>query len=204
MSSVAPSARLGWRLLPAVAAAAVAVIGASLLIGALRDNPIVVAEGEGGAAVVAPDIADAAIWHTDAYPVGASGHLSKNESAAFKRQKERVRVNVRDLADAIALDPGRLPRAAQRIMTGPAAASLLKAAPALPKGAEEITALKRTGRIGIQAPRFAAAAAEVSIVMQASIEGRIVKWRDEFTFWLQRADGEWRVISYELDRMEIR
>jgi hypothetical protein len=189
-------------LLPAVIAAAVAVIAASLLIGALRDHPIL-HRSESGPAVGA-DVATAALWHTDSFPVGASGHLSKKERVRFDVQKERVRVTVRDLSDALALDPGRMPDAVERLVTKAAAPALLKAAPSMPKDATEITAIKRTGRIGLQAPRFAAAAAEVNVIMQASFEGRIVKWRNHFDLWLERADGEWRVIAFDLDRTQLR
>lgn len=202
MSSIAPSARLGWRLLPAVVAAAVAVIGASLLIGALRHHPIVRPDASGP--VVGADVAAAAVWHTDAFPVGASGHLTKKQSARFTHQKDRVRVTVRDLADALALNPGRLPDAVDRLLTKTAAPSLLTAAPALPKDAADITVLKRTGRIGLQAPHFAAAAAEIDVVMQGSIKGRVIKWRSHFTFWLQRSKSEWRVIAFDLDRTQLR
>lgn len=203
MSSVAPSARVGWRLLPAVIAAAAAVIGASLLISALRSHPIVVSHGPGGQAVGA-DVAAAAVWHTDAFPVGASGELTKLQGARFMHQKDRVRATVRDLSDALVVDPSRLERAASRVMTAAAKASLLKLAPRVPKGAEDITAMKRTGRIGIQAPMFASAATRTKIVMQATIDGRVVSWRDDFTFWLQRSKGEWRVVAFDIDRTPLR
>lgn len=203
MSSIAPSTRLGWRLLPAVIAAAVAVIAASILIAALRENPIVtVREPSAAEAATGADVAEAAVWRTDAYPVGASGKLSKKESARFKHQKDRVRATVRDLADAIVLDPGRLPKAAARVMTNASAAALLKQVPGTPKGAEGVTALKRTGRIGIQAPRFSAAAAEIHVVLQATVGERLVRWRDDYRFWLQRADGAWRVIAFDFDRAQ--
>lgn len=202
MSSIAPSTRLGWRLLPAVVAVAVAVIGASLLIAVLRGNPIINRDAPTTEAATGADVADAAVWRTDAYPVGASGKLSKKESARFKNQKVRVRASIRDLADAIVVHPGRLPRAAGRLMSKAAAASLLKQVPGLPKGAEGVTAIKRTGRVGLQAPRFAAAAAEIHIVMQATIDERLVKWRDDYRFWLQRANGEWRVIAFDIDRAQ--
>jgi hypothetical protein len=88
-------------------------------------------------------------------------------------------------------------------MTAAAKASLLKLAPRVPKGAEALTAMKRTGRIGIQAPSFASAAARMKIVMQATVEGRIVSWRDDFTFYLQRSKGRWAVIAFDIDRRPL-
>ena len=202
MSSIAPSARAGWRLLPAVIAVATAVIAASLLIAVIRSHPLVAATGaEPGA--LGPDVAAAAVWRTDSFPVGASGKLTKTESARFLNQKDRVRATVRDLSDALVVDPARLRRAAGRVMSAPARTSLLELAPTLPKGAEAITVMKRTGRIGIQAPAFAAAAARMKIVMNATIDGRTVSWRDDFTFWLHRSQGSWQVIAFDVDRTPL-
>jgi hypothetical protein len=194
---------LGWRLLPAVAAATAAVVAASVLIAAIRTHPLVEHPGVSTPAAGA-DVAAAAIWHTDAFPVGASGPLSRRDRARFDHQKERVRASVRDLSDALVVDPSRLSRAADRLMTPAAMRSLTKVAPHLPKGAEGVTAMKRTGRIGIQSPRFDAAAAEMKILMTATIDGRAVSWRDNFTFWLERSKGTWRVIAFDIDRAQIR
>jgi hypothetical protein len=187
--------------LPAVIAAAAAVVAASLLIGALRHHPIVISGGTDKA--VGPEVAEAAVWHTDAFAVGASGPLSKKESNRFVAQKDRVRATVRDLADAFAIAPEKLPDVATRVMTASAAASVVKRAQAMPEGAEQVTVLRRVGRIGIQAPHFAAAAADIKVVMQATIDGRVVKWSNKLTFWLQRDNGEWRVIAFDLDRSQL-
>lgn len=202
MSSIAPSARLGWRLLPGVIAAAVAIVGAGLMIQALRAHPIVVA-GPGQPASAANTVADGVPWRTDARPVGAGRKLTKTERARFGVQKDRVRKTVRDLADAIAMHPtSNLSQSARRLMTGAAAGSLLKQVPAMPKGAEAVAIVERAGRIGVQSPRFAAAVAQLHVVTRATINDRVIKWRDDYRFWLQRDNKKWRVISFELDRAQ--
>ena len=201
MSSIAPSPRLGWRLLPGVVAAAVAVMGASLMIQALRSDPIVVATGVPPAT---PQIVtEAAPWETGAKPVGSLGKLTKAERASFEKQRVRVRATVTKLADAIALHPeGALAAVAGRLMSRPAARSLSKQAPAMPKDADAIEIVERGGRISVQAPRFAAAAAQLHVVMKATVEDRVIKWRNDLTFWLERTDGNWRVISFDIDRAQ--
>jgi hypothetical protein len=200
MSSIAPTPRLGWRLLPAVVTAAVAVIAASLVIATLRDHPVELnlSNPFTQEAAAAP-----AVWHAHAYAVGTP-HLSKKEKVRFQAESQSVRRGVRNLADALALDPTKVSAVAERLLTKDAAHSLVKAAPGIPKNAEAITAMKRTGRIAIQAPHFAAASAEVKIIMSASFEGRAIRWRNDYTFWLQRNDGKWRVIAFDLDRTQLR
>ena len=176
-------------------------MGAGLLIQALRAHPIVIATGSTPATTEI--LTDAASWATAARPVGALGKLTKPERRSFDKQRLRVRATVTTLADAIALHPeGNLSDAAGPLMSRAAARSLSKQAPSLPKGAEAITILQRSGRISVQAPRFSAAAAELQIVMRATVEDRVVKWRNDLRFWLQRADGKWRVISFDIDRAQ--
>ena len=202
LSSIAPSPRLGWRLLPGVVAAAVAVMGASLLIQTLRSHPIVVAPDRGSAPVEAV-VMDAPPWGTSATPVGALGKLSKKERASFDIHRARVRATVTELADAVALHPqGKLSDIAGRLMSGSAARSMSEHAPVLPKGAEGIEIIRRSGRFSVQAPRFGAAAAQLHVVMRATVQDRLVKWRNDYTFWLQRAEGKWRVISFDIDRAQ--
>jgi hypothetical protein len=201
LSSIAPSTRLGWRLLPAVVATAGAVIAASLMIGALRDGATLAATTSARPAAGA-DVAQAARWRTDSFPVGRGGGLSKKERARFKQQKDRVRAVVRGLADALVIEPAGLTQAARRVMTKTSATALVRQAPRMPKNAESVTVIARGGRIGIQAPRFSAAAAQLHVVMRATIGDRLVKWRDDYRFWLQRKDGAWRVIAFDLDRTQ--
>jgi hypothetical protein len=186
-----------------VIAAAAAVVGASLLIAALRHHPIEVVAGSPSGSAIGADVAEAAVWRSDSFPVGASGALSKKEAARFDKQKERVRGVARDLTDAITVVPATLPKAASRLMTRAAAKALVAHASSLPKAAELVTVLKRTGHIGIQAPRFSAAAARMKVTMQASFDERIVRWREDFTFWIQRSKGAWKVIAFDLDRTQL-
>jgi len=203
LSSIAPSTRLGWRLLPAVVATAVAVIAASLLIGTLRDRPTFAAVGPlAPDTAIRPEVTEAAAWRTDSFRVGNGRKLSKKEMVRFKTQKDRVRTTVRNLADAIVVDPAHLPTAARQVMTKASASALVQQAPRVPKKAEAITVIKRGGRIGIQAPRFGAAVAQLHVVMRATVNDRPVEWRDDYRFWLERADGKWRVIAFDLDRVQ--
>ena len=205
MSSIAPSARLGWRLLPAVIAAALAVITASVAIAVLRDHPIATTVTDSALEARGSEsgsIAVARKWVTHAYPVGADGRLAKPARVRFDNHKARLKLMVRDLSDALVIQRDRLPRTARKSMTDAAAGALVKQAPGMPRSAQEITIVKREARIGIQAPRFAAGSAEVRFIMRATINDRVVKWRDDYTFWLQRTSKRWHVIAFDVSRAQ--
>jgi hypothetical protein len=129
------------------------------------------------------------------------GPLDKGQRARFEAQRERVRAVAYDLIDATLLEPGRLATAARGSMTAPAATAFKRAAPLVPAAASEVEAIRRTGRIGIQAPAFKAAAARMKVTMRAIVDGRTVTWRNNITLWMERDGKTWRVLAYDLARV---
>lgn len=198
MSTVAPSPRLGWRLLPAVLAAAAAVIAGSVLIATLRDHPTLLTRGE--VTQPAPPPITAAPWKTEMYAVGASGGLSKAERKSFDRQRTQLRPVVRNVAGAIGLETGRLKPWLRALMTPAAARALAEIKHGIPADASEVEITRRKARVGLQAPGFGTAAARVEIETKALLKDKSVGWRDSIVLWLERADGDWRVIAFDLDR----
>lgn len=199
MSTTAPPSRLGWRILPAVLTAVAAVIAASLMIAALRDNPVTVFS-LGGIDVPPPVAAVGPPWATAAFPVGMHRALDRNQRARFEIQRARVRTVTHDLIDALMLDPSSITAASRASMTSSAAKAIRRAIPLVPARATGVEAIRRVGRIGIQAPAFKAAAAEMKITLRAIVDGRPVKWRDNVTLWMERDGQMWRVLAFDLDR----
>ena len=200
MSITAPPSRLGWRILPAVLAAGAAVIAASLLIAALRDNPVA-ALSLGSVEVPPPAVAAGHPWDTAAFPVGMHRALDSHQRARFEIQRARVRAVTHDLIDALMLDPSTITAASRATMTSSAAKAIRRAIPLVPAHATAIEAIRRVGRIGIQAPAFKAAAAEMKVTLRATVDGRPVKWRDNITLWMERDGKTWRVLAFDVDRV---
>ncbi len=200
MSITAPPSRLGWRILPAVLTAVAAVIAASLMIAALRDNPMTVFSLD-GVEGPAPVTAAGPPWDTAAFPVGMHRALDRNQRARFEVQRARVRTVTHDLIDALMLDPSRITDAARSSMTSSAARAIRRAIPLTPERATAVEAIRRVGRIGIQAPAFKAAAAEMKVTLRAVVDGRTVKWRNNVTLWMERDGKSWRVLAFDLDRV---
>jgi hypothetical protein len=202
LSTVAPSPRLGWRLLPGVLAAAVAVISASLLIATLRDHPTLLTRGD-VSAPTAPAIT-AAPWKTEMYAVGSSGGLSKAARKSFDRQRAQLRPVVRNVAGAIGLEAGRLKPWLKALLTPATARAISEVKHGLPGAASSVEVTRRTARVGLQAPGFGTAAARVQLDTHALLEGKAVHWRDSIVLWLERAKGGWKVIAFDLDRRPVK
>ncbi len=200
MSTAAPSSRLGWRILPAVLAAAAAVIAASLLIAALRGHPVAIMALGGAQAPPAPAVEAITSWVTTAAPVGMHRRLDKGQRARFEAQRERVRATVQGLVDASIFEPSGLAAAARTSMTARAATAFRNAPPLVPAKATAVEAIRRSGRIGIQAPAFKTAAATMKVTMRGLVAGRSVKWRNEITLWLERENKTWRVLAFDVER----
>ena len=200
MSTTAPPSRLGWRILPAVLTAVAAVIAASLMIAALRDNPVT-AFSFGAIEAPRPVAAPGPPWDTAAFPVGMHRSLDRKQRARFETQGRRVRMVTHDLIDALMLDPARVAAASRATMTSSAATAIRRAIPLVPARATAVEAIRRVGRIGIQAPAFKAAAAEMKVTLRATVDGRTVRWRDNVTLWMERDGRTWRVLAFDLDRV---
>lgn len=200
MSSVAPSPRLGWRLLPGVLAAAASVVAASLLLAAIGDRPTVVSAGR---PAPAPAVAVPVVttpWRTVAFSVGTGGSLSKPERARLAAQKPRARRVALEIGHGVTLgSPERL-TALRGLLTPAAARSVRDAAPGLPNDATDVVVLRRSIRMGLQAPRFDTAVAHVEVKAKALVKQRRVRWVDGVTLWLAREDNKWKAIAFDIKR----
>lgn len=188
MSTVAPAARLGWRLLPAVLAGAVAVVAASITIGALRDHSGVIARGRDAAPVIAGVLPR---WDMKVFPVGTGGGLTKAQRARFESQRFEVTKLVRRVSDAWLLNRSRS-ATIKRHFSENAQRAAAKLDLTLKEGA---SILAREARIGIAGGVPTSAAAEIRI------EGD--SWIDRATLWIRKHDEGWRVVAFDVDRKPV-
>ena len=200
MSIVAPSPRLGWRLLPGVVAAALAVVVAALLMAALREHPPAAAlQREAQTPPAVPRVV-AAPWRVAGFSVGAGLELSKKDKARFETQKPRARRVARAIAHSLTLGSPATVDKIDGFLTAAVARSIRRSAPGVPKNATDVTAVDRWGQIGLQAPRFNTAVANLRVKARAVVKERTVRWEDRVTLWLTRDNNAWKAIAFEIDR----
>ena len=190
MSIVAPTTRLGWRLLPAVVAGAVAVVAASITIAALRDHSGIIARGGNGEVPVA--IGTLPRWDMKVYPVGTGGGLTKAQRARFDAQRFEVTKLVRRVFDAWLLNKSRSEMIATHF-SEEARRAAEKLDPTLKDGA---TILERGARIGLEGGVPTSAAAQIRIKGDS--------WMDRATLWIRKHGETWRVVAFDLDRRPVK
>ena len=186
MSTAAPTTRLGWRLLPAVLAGAVAVVAASVTIEALRDHSGVITRGGGDALPVITALLPS--WEMKVFPVGHRSSLTKAQRARFDSQRFELTKLVRRVSDAWLLNRSR-PEMIERHFSEVARRAAEKVNLTLKEGA---TILERRARIGLEGGVPTSAAAQIKI--------RGDSWTDRVTLWIRRHDDGWRVVAFDVKR----
>ena len=146
-----------------------------------------------------PEITQAK-WKMKSNPVGKVGKLTKKQKKRHKVQRARVKSVVREVYQAMFLDPESIRQVISERFSRRAGRALVRAGPGFRPGAEKIKTLQRRANIGLQAHTASAAAAKVFVRARARGADAVVRLRHRATMWMQRIDGEWRVIGFEVNQ----
>lgn len=192
MSIVAPSQR---RLVWPVAIA----LTCSMLVALLLYLPTRTPTVEGPDSVAAPGVRQAD-WEVRVFPAGVAGggKLTKATKDRVAAQRERVSTVIKDVYDALFLNPDRLKGVLARGFTRAAAAGAARAKIGLPAGAGEVHIKRRVARVGIHVRGVDRAAARVAVFGTAEVKGRPIRFEHVASLWLERSDGAWKVIGFDV------
>jgi hypothetical protein len=135
--------------------------------------------------------------------VGRVGKLSKKQKRRHKVQREQVKSVVREVYTALFLEPDSIRDVISERFSRRAGRALLRAGPGFRPGAERVRTVRRTANIGLQAHTASAAAAKIFVRARARGSGSVVKLRHRATMWMQRIEGKWRVIGFEVDQERL-
>ncbi len=149
--------------------------------------------------VAAPDVEQAA-WEVDYSSTGGFGQVSKQAKARYSTEKMRVGDAVTDIYDGIFLTPATLPEVIKRSFTIDAARSIDVKKLGFPAGASDVTTTTRAVEIALDATTARFAVSEVTIVAEASVENRVVEIKHQSTLWLERMEGTWKVVAFEVEQ----
>jgi hypothetical protein len=139
-------------------------------------------------------------WKMSTRPVGRAGKLTKRQVRRHKAQRPRVKGVVREVYEALFLEPESIKDVIAERFSRRAGRALLRAGPGFRPGAERVKTTKRIAKIGLQAHTASAASAQVFVKARARGPGNVVKLRHKATMWMQRINNEWRVIAFEVDQ----
>ncbi len=193
MSLVAPSQRrLAWP----VAVALLAAAGLSLaLYLPNRPQPTTAAPET----VAAPGVVQAA-WDVNSFPAGGKGvrHLSKKAKERLGKQREPLATLIKNVYDAMFLQPAALKQAIRANFAADAARRALDRHIGLPSGVEKVKLGRRTAKVGIHVQGASRAAASVVISGSAAKKDQKTRFRHRSTLWLERHGGKWKVIAFDV------
>jgi hypothetical protein len=147
--------------------------------------------------VVQPD------WRMDVSVEGREGRLTKTDKAAFNKARPSVATLIEDVYDGIFLEPGTLKDVVAQTFTKAAAASLPKEL-GFPEGISNVEILRRRANVGIQARGAKHAAAEITVAAKGVVGERTVGLFHDATLWLERDEGEWKVIAFEVTQRPLK
>ena len=139
-------------------------------------------------------------WKMKTQSVGRLGKLSNKQKRRHKAQRPRIKRVVREVYAALFLEPDAIREVISERFSRRAGRALLRAGPGFRPGAERVRTLTRHASIGLQAHTPSSAAAKIFVRARAKGPGAVVRLRHRATMWMQRIDGEWRVIGFEVDQ----
>jgi hypothetical protein len=179
---------------------AAATLGGAVALGSLGiacNRPGEEVEGPSSTAT-APDIKQAQ-WRFDVRPSAVLvKRLRKRDQKRLMKQRGPLKKTVKDLYDALFLDPSSARRIIARRFVGNASRAFLRTNVGVGSSDTQVKTLKRTASIGIDATSGRRAAARVFIRARALIDAKKVKVSHRSTLWLERVRGRWVAIGFQV------
>jgi hypothetical protein len=139
-------------------------------------------------------------WRIKAHPAGALDKISPKQKKFLASQEPAIKSLIRDVYDAAFIDPASLKTTLNKNFQDAAAGALLRADVGFPATVEAVRTITRRARVDIDAARGTHAAASVQILARGTIGNKIVRLRHRSVLWMEKSDGKWRVIAFEVSQ----
>jgi hypothetical protein len=194
LSVIAPALKRPW--LPIVVIVLVVGAVSAVVSSRLLDSPAP-PPGPRPGTIAAPDVEQAA-WKIHARPMGALEKLSRRERVHATDAGRRVGAVIKEIYNALFLEPAGIRAAVRASFTRSAGAALLATKAGLPRNARDVRTTVRRADISVQVPRPRRAVAEVRVVArgEAGDSFRVVH---RAALYLERDRSGWRVIAFDID-----
>lgn len=147
--------------------------------------------------IQAPTVLPQAEWKTKVTAAGA-GRISKSDKARVEKRGRSAVATVQTIFDTLFLDPTNVDPMMARRFTKAAAQAFRRPGVGLPAGAEEVQTVRRRTSVSLYAKTASQATARVHVGLKGHVDDRPFRLKHEATLWLQRGDGGWKVIAYEV------
>lgn len=153
--------------------------------------------------VAAPAI-EQAEWRIDYAAQGRFGKLTKDQLARYAAQKVKAAALVQGVYDGIFLQAARLQQLIRDSFSADAARSLEAQKFGFPAGATDVKTTRRRARIALDAGTADYAIARVTVLAGGTVGKRTVEVEHRSTLWMERGEGGWKVIAFDLKQAPSR
>ena len=205
MSTAAPANnRIVVQGLGLLVAACIAVAGVGALLRARPEDAASTSPRPPSRATRVIAAVDQAPWRVKTWPAGTLGrNLRAAEKVALRARPGLLRI-VRRTYDAMFLAPSSLRKALSSHFTPKAARKLASSGAGVPRDATEVRFLKRRATITVDARGARRAAVQVALKARIRAPKGDVSVAQRSVLWLDRKEGTWKVIGFELLQRRIR
>jgi hypothetical protein len=145
---------------------------------------------------VAPTLLPQAKWRVRAFPAAVTGKTTKKQLKAARLQGRRASQAIKNVYNALLLDPPAAERVIRAHFEPAAARAFLSARSRLPGRITLVRTTARTVRIGVDALNARKAVATVRVQLKGVRKTRRIRLRAQSTLWLERIHHSWRVLAW--------
>jgi hypothetical protein len=177
---------LGVAILALIAAATIALIGNN------SSSPVAKPSGSDSSNPQTPPLKQAK-WQIQSHVVPVA---TKAKKSLLKHQAAGVASVVKELYDALLINPGDFAQLEGHRISAKAAAALTGSKIATGKDVTHLQTTHRSAKIGLQAPSAVRASAQVDIRLMGLVGQKKVRLAHHATLWLERTGANWQVIAF--------
>jgi hypothetical protein len=143
-------------------------------------------------------------WRIKPVAANVSARVSKAQRRAVARQGDRLSTLVRGVYGALFLRPDSRREVLKSRFTAAAASKLDRSRVGYPARATRVRTVGRRARISIDPLSTRQAVALVAIRARGQVGDDLLRVNHRSTLFLQRTEGRWRVIAFEVDQRPVK
>jgi hypothetical protein len=144
----------------------------------------------------APTLLPQAKWRVRAFPAAVTGKTTKKQLKAARLQGRRASQAIKNVYNALLLDPPAAERIIRAHFEPAAAHAFLRARSRLPGRISLVRTTARSVRIGVDALNARKAVATVRVLLKGVRKARRIRLQAQSTLWLERIHHSWRVLAW--------
>ena len=129
--------------------------------------------------------------------------LPDKKRGVSKKETKRLQRLIKSVYNAAYLRPDLMDKVVRKYIAPKAASAIRKRGPQIPNAARKIKTHKRTAIVGVDPRGSSRAAARVHVVASGENGGKKFKTISSDRLWLERSQGKWRVIAYDVSRKPL-